>query len=157
MQPVVVSSFLPGEGHYRSKRFTVRAIECDDAFGYWRGLSSIWDGPTFVNLEHDLEVTDEQIAELLECPQPLCSWAYQMHWISTHLAADVYAHSNNGQLIAEGAEWADWSAIGLIKIAPEARIAPLRQVVWGQVEQAIAEAVSGPWHMHWPAITHHHF
>jgi hypothetical protein len=169
---IILASHLPGEGYFRSTRFSVESISCDDDLAYWRGLQRHWDSDlTIVNLEHDLEVADEHIARLLACPYPCCSHAYACHWASTGLPHDVYAAGLGGrdiksQPIAEylqgGEPWANWSAIGLVKLAPAARTGPLREEPWSQLELAVHDAVKRPWHMHWdtpemPPVVHHHW
>jgi hypothetical protein len=164
---IVLASHLPGEGHFRSERFEVVGVECRDDLDYWRGMAACWDhDETIVNLEHDLEITDGHVQALLDCPHPLCSWAYACHWATTHLSHDVYAAGTGARDAARqpepdyvrgGEEWAAWSAIGLIKLTPRARTAPLRQEPWSALELAVHDAVSRPWHMHWPPITHHHW
>ena len=73
---------------------------------------------------------------------------------------------NNDIAVQPGDEFADWSAIGFVKIAPEARIAPLAECHWRQMEDAIDKAVKKPWHLHWirddqgraaSGVNHHHW
>lgn len=164
---LVIASHLPGEGHFRSKSFHVAAGECRDDFDYWRHLSVAFQGShTVVNLEHDIEVTDDHVAALIGCPYPLCSWAYDVHWASTSLRDDVIAAGNGARdadrhpdpgFLQGGEEWAEWSAIGLVKITPDARVAPLRREPWQRLELAVHDAVTRPWHMHWPPVPHHHW
>lgn len=166
-EPLVVCSYLPGEGHFESKRFEVVGLECRGEFDYWAGVAAHWESAeTLVLVEHDIEVTDEHIAELLACPHPLDSFAYRCHWISTGIDGGVIAagagerdfyRQPDAYYLQGGEEWANWSAIGLVKIAPEARIAPLRREPWSQLELAVEAAVRRPWHMHWPPVTHHHW
>ena len=141
---------------------------CSEDVDYWRGLASVWGSQaTVVNVEHDLEVSDAHIAALIDCPHPLCSWAYRCHWASTGLPYDVIAAGTGGRdehtqpvpgYLAGGEEWAAWSAIGLVKIAPEARMGPLRREPWQRLELAVHDAVKRPWHMHWtPELHHHHW
>lgn len=158
MDAVVVASHLPGEGHFRSDTFRVDPVLCEDDYSYWRGLAKHWDGPnTICNVEHDIEVHDEHIAALLDCPHPLCSWAYRCHWISTGIPDGVIAAGAGARDIPRpldeyylqgGEEWAEWSAIGLVKIAPAARIGPLRREPWSTLELAVEDAVKRPWHTH---------
>lgn len=163
----MLASHLRGEGHFRSSAFRVVPACCEGPYDYWRALADLWDGlETIVNVEHDVEASDDHVAQLLACGHLLCSWAYQCHWISTGLPRDVIAaglgardpqtHPDPVHLTG-GEEWANWSAIGLVKIAPEARTGPLRREPWQQLELAVHDAVSGPWHMHWPPVTHHHW
>jgi hypothetical protein len=164
---VVVCSHLPGEGHFHSERFRVAAVVCEDDYAYWRGLHEHWDSPaTICNAEHDMEFGDEHIATLLDCPYPLCSWAYHGHWISTHLPGPVVAAGAGARDVAShpdayylqgGEECAAWSAIGLVKVTPRARTGPLRREPWNTLELAVNDAVRGPWHMHWPPVIHHHW
>lgn len=158
MGALVICSHLPHEGHFESERFTVAPVRCDDDYSYWRGLEKHWDGPdTLLNVEHDVGVTDAHLAALTDCPHEACTWAYLCHWASTGLARSIFAQSVNGSPITEGDEWADRSGIGLVKIAASARVAPLRREQWPRVELAVADAVAGPFHLHWPPVTHHHF
>ena len=163
MAAIVLASHLPGEGHFRSERHRVVPILCRDPLDYWRGLAEWWDSDeTLVNLEHDIEATDDQVDELLDCQHSLCSWAYRCHWASTGLPHDVYAHGTgdryrNTHYLTGGEPWADWSAIGFLKIGPGARVGPLAPATWSEVELSIEAAIDGPVHMHWPEVTHHHW
>lgn len=164
---VLIASHLPGEGHFHSSRFSIEPVRCEGPFDYWEGLAKYWDSDlTIVNLEHDLEVSDEHAQALIDCPHPACSWAYLVHWASTGLRSDVIAaghgrrdpHSNpDPEFIREGEEWAAWSAIGLVKLTAEARIGSLRREPWQRLELSVHDAVKRPWHMHWPAVPHHHW
>ena len=167
---ILLASYLPGEGCcLRNSKHPVERIECVGPYDYWRGFLKHWDSDeVIVNVEHDLEISDEHIDALLDCPHPLCSVPYPCHWITTGMTRDVFAVGNDrwhGQFFfGGGEEWANWSAIGLVKIAPEARIAPLGMARWARLEIAIEEAIKPPWHLHWaepygtlPAVTHHHW
>jgi hypothetical protein len=164
---VILCSHLPGEGHFTSERFDVRGIVCRDDFDYWAGLAAVWESAeTIVNVEHDMEVTDEHVAELIDCPAAACSFAYHVHWASTSLRDDVIAAGNGARdadrhpdpgFLQGGEEWAEWSAIGLVKITPEARIGPLRREPWQRLELAVHDAVKRPWCLHWPPVNHHHW
>jgi hypothetical protein len=163
--PLVIASYLPGEGHFESERFQVAGVECRDDYDYWAGLAALWDGPdTIVNIEHDVEVTDEHIAQLLDCPHPLCTWPYICHWISSGLAFPLFGVGTGKHRLWEPEEWAHWSVIGLVKITAAARTGPLRRETWQRVELAIESAVALPWHVHWRlpgsdqvGVNHHHW
>jgi len=157
--PLVVVSHLPGEGHFESDRFRVRPVECSGPFDYWRGLASAWDHPgALVNLEHDVAVTDEHIAALIDCPHSACSWVYRLHWRSSGVPGGRLSATVDDRPVLPGDEWATWSAIGLVKVTPAARIGPLRREPWQRVERAVADAVRGPWHLHTtPTLAHHHW
>lgn len=167
-EALILASRLPGEGTLPFE-IEVVPIECVDEFAYWRGVADHWDSDrTLVNLEHDIEADDSHIRELLDCPHPLCSWAYRCHWISTHIEGGVIAAGSGTRTVdvpvspeayylQGGEEWAQWSAIGLVKITPDARITALRREPWNMLELAVHDAVQGPWHMHWPEVPHHHW
>ena len=172
-EPLVLCSHLPGEGHFESDRFEVIPALCEDEFDYWSALDVVWPSDaTIVNVEHDMDVRDEHIAALLDCPHPLCSWAYCCHWASTGLSHDVIAAGSGARdsdtnpdpdYLQGGEEWAAWSAIGLVKIAAEARIGQLRRERWNKLELSVHDAVKRPWHMHGNAVggaqlvLHHHW
>lgn len=160
---VVIASHLPGEGHFRSDKYTVLPLLCVDDFDYWAGLARQWTiVRTIVNIEHDIEATDDHIAELLDCPHDPCSYVYACHWQTTHTPHDVNAAGNGNSETQRtycqgGEEWAEWSAIGAVKITPAARIGPLAKAHWSRVELSIENAVSRPWHLHWGTLNHHHW
>ena len=165
---LVVASHLPGEGVFRSERFRVEPVVCRDEYGYWQGLERHWESDlTIVNVEHDMEVDDEHLQALVDCPHPACFWAYRCHWLTTGIPGGevaggtgpnwrVRTHQDAGYL-RPGDEWATWTAIGLIKVTPAARVAPLRRERWQRVEIAVEDAIQGPVHVHWPEIAHHHW
>lgn len=173
MEVVVVSSRLAGEAATTS-RHSVLDVVCVEDTDYGQAVASVWGGGvTVVNIEHDMQVTDDLIDALLDCPHPLCSWAYRVYPVSTMRPAPMWAHAvaqtQNGRLlswpnfsvtarwISEGEQWADFSAIGFCKITPAA-MADLIETgaSWRWVEMAVNAAVTGPWHLHWPAVEHHH-
>lgn len=165
---LIVCSHLPGEGHFESDRFTVVPALCEDEYDYWAALNVVWSSDvTIVNLEHDLEVSDAHIAALLDCPYGACAWAYRCHWASSGIPGGVIAagrgerrHGGTGdpRYLQGGEHWAAWAAIGLVKIVPAARIAPLRREPWQNLELAVHDATERPWHIHWtPELKHHHW
>jgi hypothetical protein len=130
----------------------------NDDYDYWRGFERKWTADdVIVNVEHDMECSGRLLADLLACPHSLCTHAYLMHIPKTHFAHSTRADAMDGFWIGEGEEWAAYSGIGFCKIAREARTRPLgRMTVWRGVELAVNNATTGPWHVHWPAIEHHH-
>ena len=159
---IVVASYLPGEGPcLRSTRFELTRVECRGPYDYWRGLAKAWaTDETVLNVEHDIELYDADIDDLLDCPHPLCTRAYECHWITTSLPRDVFPMGHDRyqtDFTEEGTEWANWSAIGCIKVAPEARSRVLLMARWQNVEMAVEETITPPWHVHWPPLKHHHW
>ena len=135
----------------------------DDRYAYWRSLAAVWASTDIlVNVEHDNEFSQSLVSALLACSHPLCTHAYRMHVPRSHWAhgwAPQDARRERGervQWIERGEEWADYSAIGFCKIAPEARIGPLAHCEWPGVELAVNNATAGLWHVHWPGVAHHH-
>jgi hypothetical protein len=120
-----------------------------------------------LNVEHDMEITDDLIAELLDCPKELCAAAYRSHWIATGHPEGRIACGNGSRFTTctyheDGQEFAEWSAIGAAKIGHGARIGPLRREPWQLLELAVEDAVARPWHIHWgprgtEALRHHHW
>jgi hypothetical protein len=170
---VVVCSHLLDEGHFRSERWPTAPVLCreHEPLDYWAGLNRFWRSPAdLVLVEHDIEVTDEHVRELLDCPHALCSWAYRANWISSGFAGGVIAAGTGARdseynpdpgYLQGGEEWAAWSAIGLVKVTAEARVGPLRAEPWQRLELAVHDAVNQPvrrpWHMHWPPVNHWHW
>lgn len=137
----------------------------DDGFGYWAALNQAWGSPdVIVNVEHDMEYSDELEQELLDCPHTLCTHAYRMHHIAT-LPKGFWAHMTAGPAIdwvSPGVEWASWSALGFCKIAPEVRGVPIARASWQVLEQEVNVALRAcmrplRWHVHWPGVEHYHY
>lgn len=140
------------------------AISCEGDYDYWRGLGALWDsGETIINIEHDMECSDDLISGLLTCPHPLCTYAYKLYWPSTHQAVPHYAqavgekaHIGGGSWVSTGAEWADYTGIGFCKVEPAVRVRPLQREHWALLDMKVTAATGGRWHIHWPEIEHYH-
>lgn len=126
-------------------------------YAYHEALSAAWDlDRTVVNIEWDVQWSHRLIDELVDCPHPLCTHAYQMHIPSTYYAHGWLPDDPTGRETASrirwidaGDEWANWSAIGFCKITPEARTGLLARASWQGVEMSVNRAVAEPWHVHW--------
>ena len=177
MSVIVVSSYLPklGERAYRSEKFRVVGLPCgDDDLDYYRGLEVVWGGNhTIVNVEHDMECSDELIQDLLDCPHPACTHAYPLrqwgHIAHRHGPLPPAGSMDWWLRPDEEEEWATYGGIGFCKMTPEARVRPLSEPrEWPTLDVIVARAVEGPevvphgayegkrWHVHWPAIEHYH-
>lgn len=132
---------------------------CTDLFDYWAGLQAVWGtGRTIINVEHDMEFSDDLVAELLSCPRELCAYPYEVRpggWPQR-----VYSVSYIGWGVDESIPYAIFSAVGFCKIAATAQVgSELRKSTWMQLERSIHDAVITDqrlWHVHWPAIKHGH-
>lgn len=159
---IVVASHLPGETPFTSTRWHVQPVECVGDFDYSRGLAAAWaSNLTVVNVEHDLQVDDDLIAALVDCPEPLCAQTYPLYAASGAHGTDQgpiypYVEHEPGDWVAEGVEFADFAAPGFMKARPEARTGPLPEKHWLGVEQATNYYVTGRWHLHWPPVRHNH-
>lgn len=171
---VVVSTFLPDEAPKESDRYGVLGVECVGEFCYWKGLSSVWEkGLTVVNVERDMEFSDELVAGLVDCPHPLCAYPYKV--FPTQLKRFIYCattdgpHCNNPPrwLTGPSDEWACWSSIGFAKFSPQVQTKPLDKMFWKWFEHSINRVVSATtqvgalatstrWHIHWPEVKHFH-
>lgn len=165
--PLVVSSYVVGETQpYRSERFPVWRIPCraDEPLDYWRGLSSVWDeGFSLFLVEHDSVVDDDLIQTLVDCKWRLATYAYPLHWPSTHRVEPHFAQRTGllppagGEWINEGDEWCDYTGIGFCKIAPEVRVGALEETHWSHLDASVSKAIVGRWRVLWPAIEHDHY
>ena len=163
-EPVILASILPGEPIFESEQFEVWPIECVEPENYWEGVAEWWDSDrVIVNLEHDVECSDELIQTLLDCDCAFGTWAY---WLGIPSGGPHWAHRTGkqppcgGVWIETGDEWADFGGIGFCKITPEARVRPLRgpwdrkrqvwqDVDWQSVDIAVFAAVDERVHVHW--------
>lgn len=156
---VVVAARLPGEPRRTCAPHRVHDPVLIHPVDYALAVGAFWGTDlAIVNVEHDHPLTPKLVGDLLACPHPLCTHAYLMH-----IPCDYYAHSrdpggNSGAWIVERDEWAAWSGIGFCKITPQARLTDTLPVDhWRGVEIQVNQSVRGPFHVHWPAIPHHHY
>lgn len=159
---IVVASYLPGETPFSSGRWGVRPMECRGDFDYSHGLAEAWSSASVVvNVEHDVQVNDDLIGALVDCPHPLCAQTYPLFAASgAHGTAEgpifPYCERNPGPWVEPGVEFAEWAAPGFIKVHPGARRGPFPEKHWLAVEQATNYFVTGRWHLHWPPVEHYH-
>jgi hypothetical protein len=167
-EPVILASILPGEPIFESEQFEVWPIECVEPENYWEGVAEWWDSDrVIVNLEHDVECSDELIQTLLDCDCAFGTWAY---WLGIPSGGPHWAHRTGkqppcgGAWIETGDEWADFGGIGFCKIEPSARVRPLWEPkddddeppTWQEVDIAVFASVHQQVHVHWPAVEHLH-
>jgi hypothetical protein len=152
-EPVVLASHLPDEPIFESQRFEVVPICCEDPLDYHAGVARWWDSDrTIINVEHDHEVSDDLIQQLLDCDCALGTWAY---WLGIPSGGPHWAHRTGkqppcgGVWIETGDEWADFGGIGFCKIEPSARVRPLPEQTWQFVDIAVFQAVDERVHVHW--------
>jgi hypothetical protein len=150
---LVLASHLVGADHFRSEHFEVIGIECVEALSYWKGVEAHWQSDrTLIVVEHDVEVSDELIQGLLDCPHPMCSWAY---WLGIPSGGPHWSHRTGlkppcgGVWVETGDDWADFGGIGFCKIAPSVRVRPLEETDWTGVDCAVSRATEGRVHLHW--------
>lgn len=157
--PVIVLSHLSGEIPFTSDRWDTTTVECVDDESYGRALAEAWaTNRTVVNVEHDVEISDDLIADLLDCPHPLCAHPYLVYAVSGIHDAPAYPFcvTNPGPWVTEGTEWAAWGAPGFMKVTPQGRYGPLPVRHWLGVEAAVNARLTCRWHLHWPAVEHYH-
>lgn len=178
----MVACRVAGDHPFSSDRYEVRAPVVADDYGYWQALNEAWNtSDVLVNVEHDMEFSDELVDGLVNCPHPRCTYPYRC-WLKHHKHW-VYTPVLDGHWIEKGVEWADTSTLGFIKIAPEARTQPLERMIWKFLEHKVCEATTGfsqikigalgksvcecslqtpedtqraMWHVHWPEVRHFH-
>jgi hypothetical protein len=135
-------------------------VPCVGELDYSRTLRSWWrTSRTIVNVEHDMEVSDELIQALLDCPHPFCTHAYTLFPVSTGKRAHYAQAASKPHIedwIAAGVEWCAFTGIGFCKITPEARARRLGESTWQFVDLAVSAATDCPVHVHWPAVSHYH-
>ena len=151
---------MPGDAPLSSEAYPVADVVCDDlVFGYWEGLNELWDSDrTLINIEHDMEYSDLLVAELLSCPHPTCAYPYIVRPFGW--PGKTYSASYGSLWVTADMPYASFSSIGFCKVTAEARRgSTLERAIWSKVEASIHIAVTQNkrlWHLHWPAVTHHH-
>ena len=158
----MLTSYLEGEPRFVSSVYETVNIEIRNDRSYWAGWSEWWDTDrTIVAVEHDVEISDELVDQIVSCKYPLATWAYQLYWPSVH-GPSHYAQRTGllppagGDWVTEGVEWCDYTGIGFCKIAPECRLFPLEESHWSHLDGAVSKAVVGRWRILWPEVAHYH-
>lgn len=147
-------------------------IPCTSEGDYPRAWAENWDfDGTLVNLEHDLVPTLQVLDELIDCPSKLCTQAYKIYPLSTALDREVFVQRlaskdevRFDRWVLEGDAHADYTGLGLAKLEAEVRSTiPTsnieRYASWKGFDFSLSNLfhVQGKrWHIHWPAIPHHH-
>lgn len=167
-EPIVVAGRCVGEPKLTTTLDLYSPV-LSDQYAYWKALNDHWgQGRTIINVEHDMEFNDQLVADLVECPHPLCTHAYRVY-LSTR-GYWVFSPTRAGRWIVEGDAWADTASLGFAKIAAGAQTRPLERMPWKWLEHAVNRAVIGwdgstlspcrearcAWHVHWPEIGHFH-
>lgn len=172
----VYAAYKPPLMPFYSDEFDVYSLQIRSDADYAIGMATMYEnGEQFVNIEHDMQVSDDRIYELFECPLPFCTWAYRIHrsWIvdlsqgkldeeTLSYPNSFYAQHNvlDGRVIPiqnQEVTSALCSGIGFCKITPDGREFPI--VHWTAVEQPVQELcqnVAKAWHIHWPEVEHWH-
>jgi hypothetical protein len=151
--PVILASHLTGARHFTSTRHMVVPVPCRESLDYYNGVLPWWStSRTICIVEHDMQVDDDLIQQLLDCPEPFCSWSY---WLGLPSGGPHWAHRTGlkppcgGVWIETGDEWADFGGIGFCKIEPSARVRPLEETDWTGVDCAVSRATDCRVHVHW--------
>jgi hypothetical protein len=120
-----------------------------DDLAYSRYFIERWrDGESFINVEHDVAPTSDQIKELMECPEPWCAFHYQA-------MLDCLTKRGRPDL---------WSQIppvlGCVKISSDFIAAHPNLWVerqWGNCDVYLQTKAVLPSHGHQGAVKHLHF
>lgn len=162
---MILHTRLPGEPPLVSELFEVTSVECRDPFDYWAALNAVWGTDEQIAIvEHDMECNDGLLHRLVTHPRPLVTYAYTLHWASTHRPAAFAQRRGDfpagnrylGMPIGTGDAGADFSGLGFCKIEASARVRPLRRTSWQFLDTAVDAAIDGRWRVLWPEVEHHH-
>jgi hypothetical protein len=165
---IVLAAHLPDRPVHTSDLFKVLDLEVGDDLRYSNGLASLWGtNKTIVNVEQDMQFSDELVAELVECPEPLCAYPYQVY--PTAKGKFIYCGTTDAPEPGDkDPRWLKgpddtrsvWHSIGFCKITPQARVKPIDRMFWKWLEHAVNRVVCREagltWHVHWPEIRHYH-
>jgi hypothetical protein len=117
-------------------------------------------------VEQDMAVHPLQIDELDQCLYPACVFAYYVGNTRDGQVRPELAHRklvDGAEVpITEGDTFADRVSLGLAKIDPEAWRGVIRRPVipnvsWRSLAWELSVALAVQWHVHWPAVAHHHW
>jgi len=146
--------------------------DCREELDYAAGLAALWPAAAqlFI-IEHDIVPSDEVVAELLDCPEPLCTALYQLYPASTGLGGPVWAiwgtvpglhFFRPGDVVPD---FVPYSGLGMVKISRSFRdyykSPPLAGVPWFDLDSRFAiwlGQLSPPmlWHVHRSEVRHLH-
>lgn len=144
----------------------VHDVPSGDEYSWAEALEKLWGhGRILVNVDMDMAVHPWHIQDLESCSYSKCAFA---HYINGTLEPErtptlVHRRMVGGELvpISEGDDWASFIGPGLCKISAAVQdtvIATPRvpHVAHRDLDGALCDRLGGLWHIHWPAVAHHH-
>lgn len=129
-------------------------------------LEKLWDrGMSIVNVDMDIAIHPWHLDEFAKCQEQACTFAYSINFAYLPERQPVLVHrvreGTSERNLEVGEEWADFIGEGLMRIRPElqASIVPtprVPQVSFRDQDWYLCERLGVQWHVHWPAVAHHH-
>lgn len=121
----------------------------DDAYHYWRVIRELWaEGKPLILVEHDLVPTPEQLQELADCPEPVCTVRYA--YCQDHLAPQTTTGLGVIKLGRRGGSLPPVDFKYRWSVLPEGD-----QWHWNDVVTYLFGQI-GDRHLHDLEVTHHH-
>jgi hypothetical protein len=138
-----------------------------DVLDYAKALDkALLEQTDLLVVEQDMAFSDEQVAELEECKHPLCVFAYYVGNTREGRIAPELAHrylaDGTEVPIPNGARLADRVSLGFARMKPEAfkgviATPVVPRVHYRDLAWCLSVRLAQPWHVHWPAMAHHHY
>lgn len=137
-----------------------------DPYDYAKALEkALGEGDDLAVVEGDLAVMPHHLLELQRCMQPLCVFAYYIYPLRGEVRVPEIVHWDAPDRIKgpirEGDHWAMVVGLGLARMRREGLSGVVArpiipQVLWRDVAASLSARIARPWHVHWPAVVHHH-
>jgi carbohydrate-selective porin OprB len=151
-------------GHWRIEDFEIAA---GDKTAYARALDAMLAfGEDVTVVEHDMAIHYDQIRELEECEHPLCVFAYYVgnSWHGTVVPELAHRYMQFGEenIIPFDSRLADRVSLGVARFKAGAldhvvQRPRVPRVAYTDLAWRLSVVIDRPWHVHWPAVAHHHW
>lgn len=182
---LVYSGYVPPLRPFKSAEHNVIDYRLDKPEDYSIGFiatlarAEIWHMP-FINVEHDMEISDSHVDELMACPHEFCTFAYKIHkphmvfldlgrvgpyegdYLAHNAQCDWFTDGNEQRAfrpVPDDAETCHYTGIGFVKITPDIYAPNIPICHWTDLETHVNDMVirsGNRWHIHWPAVQHWH-
>lgn len=129
-------------------------------------MEKLWGrGQSIVDVDMDIAIHPWHLSEFDRCSEQACVFAHYINGSDAPGRKPVLCHRHKvGDVetpIEEGEEWAEFVGPALLRIRPElqASIVPrpaVPRVHFHDYDHYLSERLGNRFHVHWPAVAHHH-
>ena len=148
-------------------RWRVVDVAAYSDYSWATELEKLWDLPgSIVNVDQDIAIHPAHLQIFETCPHDACVFAYYVNYANLPHRDPRPVHrvrvGDHEPHITEGEEWADIAGGGLYRLRePVRRLVTatprVPHVTYRDQDWMLSVRLGVRWHVHWPAVAHHHF